>query len=72
MLNLVGNFHKIGESWHVTHSSVLKSEMNPLYEIRPGGPHLGIFVEPIRSRLAFILFSRLNEWPDHIETDEKY
>ena len=25
-----------------------------------------IFLEPMRSRLAFILSSRFNEWPDHI------
>ena len=35
-------------------------------KIRPGGPNLRYFAEPIRSRLAFILSSRFNEWPDHI------
>ena len=45
-------------SYYIGHQSRLKFALEDLT--------YAIFVEPIRSRLAFILSSRFNEWPDHI------
>ena len=53
-----GIFSALSHSYYIGHQSRLKFALEDLTYT--------IFVEPIRSRLAFILSSRFNEWPDRI------
>ena len=76
---MVKLLYVLNSIFHLSHCRFnYNTEMQVLYEsfilwyssfpskIRFGGPNLRFLLGPMRSRLAFILPSRFNEWSDHI------